>query len=423
MRPVAAVRAWELLKEADFRRLLVSQFSAQAADGLAQAAFTFALVLEPLEQNAPARILALFAITLLPYSAVSPFMGVFVDRWPRRSLLVGTALARVVLLASLPLWGSLAPGDTALFPAILVILALGRLFLTTKGALLPVLLHERDLLRGNALSAGGGMVSALAGGVVGLGLAGSIGSGSALVGAGIAYAGAAFAAGTLSTPFEHARGRTASITGAVAKIAMELVEGFRVIWANAAARLALTGVFLVRTAGMVVVIAAILVIRHEYPAAEDAFGKLSSSALALGAAGVGAFSAALAAPWMNRRLRKPELILSGFVIAGVGISALGGVADIYAVLMLSFLGGFGTFVTKVAVDASVQEALPDEMRGRAFALYDILYNIASVVAGIVMVTFQSTPLRSLLILTGIATLVLAALLAASMRRTGVLARA
>ena len=34
------------------------------------------------------------------------------------------------------------------------------------------------------------------------------------------------------------------------------------------------------------------------------------------------------------------------------------------------------------------------MRGRAFALYDILYNLASVVAGAVMVLLQTAPSTS-----------------------------
>src|SRR5688572_14543087 len=100
-----------LLGQRDFRVLLGAQGLSQAADGLAQAAFTYALVIEPFQQGTPGKILALFVLTLLPYSALSPFMGVFVDRWPRRGLLIWTNVLRALLLITLPLWSRMVPGN------------------------------------------------------------------------------------------------------------------------------------------------------------------------------------------------------------------------------------------------------------------------------------------------------------------------
>ncbi|HYO61972.1 MAG TPA: MFS transporter, partial [Actinomycetota bacterium] len=196
------------------------------------------------------------------------------------------------------------------------------LFLVTKGAVLPVVIEEHHLLRGNALSSGGGMI------------------------------------------------------------------------------------------------AAILVIKSEFPDAGDRFGRLSSSALALGSAGAGAFLGAVTAPLIGRRLLKPGLVVSGFVVSGIGIAALGGLRSIPAVLALTAIGGYGGFLTKVAVDAQVQEALPDEYRGRAFSLYDILYNLASVAAAGVMVLGQEVALRPMVLGTGAVTLVLAAAFAAILTRHG-----
>lgn len=418
-----AGRVLSLLRERDFRVLLSAQFVAQAADGLAQAAFTYELVLEPLQQGTPGRILALFALTLLPYSAISPFMGVFVDRWPRRELLVWTNLLRAGALITLPVWGRLIAGTGELLAALLIVLAFGRLFLTTKGALLPAVLHERFLLRGNALSAGGGMVSALAGGVVGVLLVGWLPGSPSFVIAGLAYIASAGLARSLSVPFDHEQPtRAERLLDAVRVVLTQLLQGVRAIAARSAAWLPLLGIFLVRTVGMFVAIAAILVIKDVYPDASgsDTSGKLSSSALALGAAGVGAFAAAVATSVMGNRVDRPRLILAGFIVSATGIVTLGGIGDIYAVLGLTFFGGFGTFLTKVAVDAQVQHALPDELRGRAFALYDILYNLASIAAGVLMVTFQGIAIRSLLVGAGLTTFVLTFAMTAAMRRAKLL---
>jgi MFS family permease len=420
MRPLDAGRIRVLLAERDFRVLLGAQGLAQAADGLAQAALTVRLVLEPLQSGTPGRILALFALTLLPYSVISPFMGVFVDRWPRRGLLVWTNILRVVLLCVLPFVSKVVDGDAELMIGLLMVLALGRLFLTTKGAVLPAVLHEHYLLRANAVSAGGGMVAALTGGVIGVGLAGWAPDIVPFLAAAGLYAGAAWLSSILSEPFDHAQDHARGLIAATKKLFGELLEGIRAIWDQAGARLPLIGIFIVRTIGMFVAIAAIIVIKDVYPQATDDAGKLSSSALALGAAGVGAFSAAIAASWLGGRLDRPRLILAGFIVSGAGIVALGGIIDIYAVLGLTFVGGFGTFLTKVAVDAQVQDVLPDQLRGRAFALYDILYNLASVAAGAVMVATQDVSFRPLLISAGLATFVVTALLASAMHRAELL---
>lgn len=420
MRPHIAGGVRALIAERDFRVLLGAQFLAQAADGVAQAAFTYTLVLDEMRQDTPGRILGLFVLTLLPYSLLSPFMGVFVDRWPRRGLLVWTNVFRAGLLITSPLWSRALDGDGDLLFALLLVLAAGRLFLTTKGAVLPVVLNDRYLLRGNAVSSGGGMVAALAGGVVGVGLAALSRTAVPFIAAGLAYLTAAVLAGRLSSSFDHDEVRAGTWAQASLQILKELLQGLRAIWVRAEVFLPLLGIFIVRTLGMFVAIAAILVIKDVYPAASDDAGKLSSSALALGAAGVGAFSAATATALLGGRLDRGRLILGGFVVSGVGIVALGGVIDIYAVLVLTFVGGFGTFMTKVAVDAQVQDALPDELRGRAFAIYDILYNLASVVAGIAMVTFQSVSFRPLLVGAGLLTLVASAIMARAMSRAGLL---
>ncbi|MEA2486341.1 MAG: hypothetical protein QOD46_1452, partial [Actinomycetota bacterium] len=182
---------------------MVAQFLGQSADGFAQAVFAFILVLEPLSRGTPGRILALFLLTLLPYSVISPFLGVFVDRWSRRALLEWTNVIRAGVLLTLPLWGRLLPGDLPLYFSVLLLLGLGRLFLTTKGALLPVVLGERALLKGNSLSGGGGMIAALAGGVMGVLFLKVVTPHEGLVLAGVVYAGAALTASRLSEPFAH----------------------------------------------------------------------------------------------------------------------------------------------------------------------------------------------------------------------------
>jgi Major Facilitator Superfamily len=408
-------RLKELLTERDFALLLVAQCIAQLADGLAQAAFAEEIVLDP--QGTPTRTLALFAFTLVPYSLLGPFTGVFVDRWKRRSILVWTNVARALLLVSLPLWMGAFPGDAALYAGVLLLLGFGRLFLTTKGASLPVVLHEHHLLRGNALSGGAGMISALVGGVSGIGIAAIASTEVALVIAGSLYAFGALIARQISNPMAHPHKQLERVRDALARIASELIEGVGAIWVRERARLPLLGIFVLRIAAIFVALIAIEIIRTEYSGADDA-GRLSASALALGAAGVGAFIGALTAPAMGRRLSTPSLLIVGFVVSGASMVLVAPVLGLTTTIVLSLFAGFGAFVAKVAVDSQVQEALPDGFRGRAFALYDILYNLASVVAALFLVAFVDSSLGVLLASGGALVLGLAWLLARAMKRAG-----
>jgi MFS family permease len=405
----------------DARMLLGSQWVAQAADGLVQVVFANTLILE--SDATGTRLLALTALTLLPYSLIAPFLGVFVDRWARRSILVWSNVARALLL--LIVVGTVQEGeiDVLLFGVLLVLLGIGRLFLTTKGAALPVVFHEHHLLQGNSLSGGGGMIAALLGGLLGVGAVGVLGTATSLAIGALSYVLAAFLAARISDPLAHDLRSFEQVTDALARVWNDLREGLTEISKRAAVRLPLIGVFLVRTVAMLAFFAAIVIIKEEFPDAGDRFGRLSSSALALGAAGVGAFIGAVTAPAFGRRYNEPQVMLIGFVVSGVGIMALGGIEAIPAVLGLALVGGFGAFLAKVAVDAQVQRALPDEYRGRAFAVYDVIYNVASVGAAAILIGAQETSLRAGVIGAGACALLAAGLLGSSLKRVGLLAPA
>jgi MFS family permease len=411
-----------VLREPDVRRLLGAQWLAQAADGLAQATFAEHVVLEPGAQGGPEAILTVFALTLLPYSIVSPFLGVFVDRWARRALLTWTNVARAVLLMVVVLPPAGVPSTPWLLAGALALLGLGRLFLTTKSAVLPVVLHERDLLKGNAVSGGAGMIAALLGGVVGLGLL-TVADPAGVFGvAAVIYAAAALIARRLTSPMRHGAAAPERLRGALQRVARELVAGLVELYRRPRVRLSLASIFILRSAVMLVAIAAILVIRDAFPDAGGRFGRISTGALALGTSSVGAFVGALATPALGRRLGNAGLVLVGFVVSGTGIALLGGFADLEALLTLTALGGFGAYVAKIATEAQVQESVPDEFRGRAFSIYDILYNLASVVAAALVLAGATDSHRAVLLPAGLVTLGLAAGLGAAMKRAGMLAR-
>ncbi len=52
----------------------------------------------------------------------------------------------------------------------------------------------------------------------------------------------------------------------------------------------------------------------------------------------------------------------------------------WTILLASFATGLTFAWKKISVDTMVQEAVPDGYRGRVFSVYDVVYNLARVVA-------------------------------------------
>ena len=73
-----------VLRGRDFRRLFGTRLVSQFSDGIFQFAVYGYAFFTPEKQTSAAEAAAAFAVLLLPYSILGPFVGVFIDRWPRR---------------------------------------------------------------------------------------------------------------------------------------------------------------------------------------------------------------------------------------------------------------------------------------------------------------------------------------------------
>src|SRR5687768_7901803 len=90
LRAVLAVRG--------LRRLLAVRLVSQFADGMFQAALAGSVLFNPDREAGALAIASGSAVLLLPYSVIGPYVGVFLDRWSRRQVLVWTNLLRAALV-------------------------------------------------------------------------------------------------------------------------------------------------------------------------------------------------------------------------------------------------------------------------------------------------------------------------------------
>ena len=131
-----------------FRRLWFGQVISELGNWFN---FIAALGLVRVVSNKAALVTTIILLCrLVPFTLFAPLAGAFVDRWSRRTVMIATDLARVVvalgfLLVRRPedLW--IAYGCTALLSFF------GSFFEAAKNAAVPNITGDRDLLAGNAL--------------------------------------------------------------------------------------------------------------------------------------------------------------------------------------------------------------------------------------------------------------------------------
>lgn len=356
------------------RLLVAGQALGQAADGAAQIAFAQVVLFEVRKGATPGAIAGVLAATLLPFSLVGPFAGVAVDRWDRRRVLVAVSVARfaIALLAV----GVVALRSEALaYVGVVLLLSSSRFVLAAKGAALPRTVGAGELVTANAVSSVAGMGAAFTGAVVASTFV-SVAPAAAFVAAAVLY-------GLAATIFARlprvGGGETGEQLGAgVVRVAREMAEGVRAIVDDPHIRDPLAAVWLHRMllgAGFVLLV---LVADHRYHFEASGYG------LALAVTGLAAFGGTVAAPVLARHHRAEALLPVCFFVAGM--AALAGGFDPQLAVLVAGVGvaGFAFQLLKVLVDALVGRASPDHVRGRVFAAYDVVYNLAFVLAGLAL---------------------------------------
>jgi hypothetical protein len=402
----------------DFTFLMGSQWFAQLSDGLVGAALAKLITFggqagfDPEAARSLRDSLFIVLMTFLPYSLFSPFIGVLIDRWDRRKLLIGANGIRTVILAAIVVIGLSRIGDAALYVLFLLILAGTRLLLAIKGASLPAVLGEKDLMQGNSISQAGSALFQLFGAGVALVASGLVDTGVILV-AGIA----AYAVATLSAWGTRRLGyatRTIPLREELGRLFRDLLDGVREVVRSAAASLSLLSFLVVRSLLTMSVLATGFLSR-------ELIGAQSSAAIIAG--GFGALGAAVGfvlAHVLRNRLRPTTIVSGALIVGGAGMLAFGGIISVLGISLMAFTVGISFFLGKVGVDTLMQQSLSDAFRGRGFSFQDLVYNLSWILPALILfLTLTEGTARLVLLSAGAAFLAIALALGAWARRLDV----
>ncbi len=367
-----------------FLRLLAVRVTGQTGDGFFQAALaTYALFGD--DAASAADLAAAAAVVLLPWSVLGPVAGVALDRWSRRQVLLLGNLGRggVVLLLALAV--SSGASDPVVYGIALVALAVNRFLLAALSAALPHTVPAASLTAANAITptlgtagfvAGLGVAAALRAGVGGA----SVGDAGLLVIAAATYLAAAGTATLLGRrllgPDHDAGPQSRAGRGLLA----DLHGGLTHLRHRRHPAAALAALGSMRFWFGLVSVSAVLSLRNATDVESQALGDLAVLTLTTGA---GFLAAAALAPLLGRRIGREASLRVGLVIAGtaplVALVAPPGLVR-PAWWLTGAVLGLGAQTTKICVDTVVQAGVADEARGRVFALYDMAFNVAFVLA-------------------------------------------
>lgn len=364
----------DLASRPKFRRLIAAQAFSQAADGLYQIALATTLVFGVETARTPAQVTKLLAVTTIPFALVGPFTGPFIDRFSRRSVLVGAKVAMTMLTLAMVPAG--AGPESFLLSLIVVNVSINRFFHATKNAVLPTLVPPERYLVANAVSTTTGMVFALGGAVIAGPLVDATSRTVGLVAGAVCMAISGALAATLPLPAGEKRG-LAGIASELRENLRDVRDGLRILRSSAQASYGVVSVWAIRALLGFVVLASLVLLRARFDIRASGFSAIWA------ALGVGGFVGALLVHPVARRVGYRGVAPVAMVVAAVAAAVGGPIASLFALLPAIFVGGACMSATKISSDTLVQRGIPDRYRGRVFTVYELGYNGAFVVAGLI----------------------------------------
>lgn len=376
---------WQLLRDGKLSRLLRVRWSGQITDGIFQSALASFILFSPERQASAVNAAVAFAVVLLPYSIVGPFVGTLLDRFSRQRAILFSNLIRSATLVFTALLIFNDYTGVEITVVVLVAFGVNRLILAGLSAGIPLMTTPKDLISANALAVTGGSVWVVLGGGIGLGIRRILdGSSTAdhadaiiILVASLGYLTAALFASLLAKDEIGPRPHEV-VKGSFSQGLIEMREGFQFLRNHADAARGIAAIAIHRGGLTALTLAALLLERNTFNDPADSEAGLAGLSLTLTIAAVGFVIGAVIAPFGVRKIGRHRWMRLSIMAAS--ISALLLVIDRTPVLLAAtaFFTALCGQSLKVTNDALVQSKIDDYFRGRVFAVYDVVVNFAIV---------------------------------------------
>ena len=376
-----------------FGRLALVHVIMMAGDTLVTISLAGSLFFSVSPTEAKGKVLAYLLLTIAPFAVVSPVLGPLIDRSAngRRVLVALSAGVRALLC-----W-TMATKLTSLwlFPEAFLVLISSKLYVVTRGALVPEMARtdqfrehtggvddagwpmegpkeESGFAGFNAQLTLLGTFVGLVAGAVGAGLLKGIGAPSVLYSASFVFVLATVAAVRLQRPSKSAGDRVASLTQAEKDLhVLNPLGDVEVAWG-------LTATALMRfTVGFATFLLA-FGLRREHAG-------LSYFAFALAMSGVGALIGLALVTRIRNALRESTLLTWSLLLTGAGSYVASLRPQLLSQIFLAGWLGLCAAVAQPSFDAITQRNVPPGAQGRTFARFAVRQQLLWVVGALIPV--------------------------------------
>jgi len=362
----------------DFRKLLAVRLVSQLGDGMFQAGLATLFFFAPERAATATAVATAFTVLLLPFTVVAPVAGPLLDRWRRRQVLLLGNGARVALSLAIAALMSTAGVGPAVYVLALVTLGVNRFLLAALSAALPRVVPRDQLLMANTITPNLGAVAAVAGGALGLLLGGVAPDGVVLVVAAALFGAASTLALRLGREQLGPERRSLQLWADLRATLADLADGARWLLRRRTPALGLGVMAVHRFLYGVNFIALILISRNLLSDPADADAGMATFGLLAGLSFVGNGIGILLTPIAHERMSPANWIAVCLAVGAFSQGLMAFSAERAVVITAAILLGLSVQGAKIAVDTIVQRDTDDDYRGRAFSLYDMLYNAAFV---------------------------------------------
>ena len=380
--------ARRVLANPRFMALFASQILTQVGGNMV----LFGLTVEVFTLTHSSTSVSILLLTfLVPAVVFGAIAGVFVDRFDRRWILIGTNMARGALFLSL----AFLPEQLWIIYLVTAIVAtLTTFFAPAEAAMIPLVVKNEQLMTANGLF----ILALQASFVLGFAVLGPLaqnilGTQALIIIVAAAYGLAGLLCGILpSAPPTEERSRTLRSAGsAVASTVSQLREGLGFIRRHRNIGWSLT--YLAVTSSLIGVVG---VLGPDFAVsvlglAEDDF------VIVVLPLGVGLVIGILVLNFYGRLMSRRRLIETGMIALGLALVVLGlaqridylndgsGAVSLLAVVIaVAFAAGVCYAFVAVPAQTSLQEELPSDVRGRVFGVLNMLVSLASFVPIIIV---------------------------------------
>jgi MFS family permease len=384
------MNVWQLLTDRKFSRLLRVRWTGQMTDGIFQSALASFVLFSPERQANALNAALAFAVVLLPYSIIGPFVGTILDRISRQRAIAYSNLVRAATLCVVALL--IFQGRTGVELTVFILIAFGvnRLILAGLSAGIPLMIESKSLISANALAVTGGSVWVVLGGGIGLGLRRLINGaatadhadGFIILAGAAGYLLAALFASKLKKkeigPLDH------EIKGAsFSQGLIEMREGFKFLRQHIDAARGIAAVAVHRGGITAMTLIALLLERNTFHDPADSEAGLAGLSFTLSIAACGFVVGAVIAPYGVRKIGRHRWMRLSLVASTSGPLFILFVRTPTTLALAAIITALFGQSLKVTNDALVQSKIDDIYRGRVFSVYDVVVN-GAIVSGAVI---------------------------------------